>query len=55
MIEAAEGIVKFAVPLSLPIYRWNASNLFGKYFIIQHYSEPKHTANTTKDFIREMW
>ena len=31
----------------------NASKLPGRNFITQQDNDPKHTANTTKDFIRE--
>ena len=31
----------------------NASKLIGRNFIMQQDNDPKHTANTTKDFIRE--
>ena len=31
----------------------NASKIFGRNFIMQQDNDPKHTANTTKDFIRE--
>ena len=38
--------------LSANLWR-NASKLIGRNFILQLVNDPEHTANTTKDFIRE--
>ncbi len=36
-------------------FQRNSSNLIRKNFIMQQDNDPKHTANSTKDFIGEKW
>lgn len=51
MAAAAELIQKSSETSRLIIYR-TASNLTGRNFIIRQGKDPKHTANTTKGFIK---